>query len=134
VYVTGRGNVRVLDFNPWGGATLPLLFTWAELASIDGARARARADSPCVLRCHPGTDAIVLCVRAATEGADEEEWPAVRIVDSPQAIRPGLRTGVPLELYDTSAGSALQDFISRHRGDAVPGGSGDNDNDDDDDA
>jgi hypothetical protein len=62
---------------------------------------------------------------AATEGADEEEWPAVRIVESPQAIRPGLRTGVPLELYDTSAGSALQDFISRHRGDAVPGGGDD---------
>jgi hypothetical protein len=41
VYVTGRGNVRVLDFNPWGGATLPLLFTWTELASIDGARALA---------------------------------------------------------------------------------------------
>ncbi len=55
----------------------------------------------------------------------------MRIVDSPQAIRPGLRTGVPLELYDTSAGSALQDFISRHRGDAVPGGSGGGDDDDD---
>ena len=46
----------------------------------------------------------------------------MRVVDSPLGIRPGLRTGVPLELYDTSAGSALQDFIARHRDDAVRGG------------
>ena len=52
----------------------------------------------------------------------------VRVVESPQGIRPGLRTGVPLELYDTSAGSALQDFISRHRSDATPGGQADDDN------
>lgn len=50
----------------------------------------------------------------------------MRVVDSPQSIRPGLRTGVPLELYDTSAGSALQDFISRHRDEATPGGRADN--------
>ena len=51
----------------------------------------------------------------------------MRVVESPQGIRPGLRTGVPLELYDTSAGSALQDFISRHRDDAAPGGADDDD-------
>ena len=37
MYVTSNGTVRVLDFNPWGGATLPLLFTWDELARLDGA-------------------------------------------------------------------------------------------------
>lgn len=31
VYVTGDGRVKVLDFNPWGAFTLPLLFTWEEL-------------------------------------------------------------------------------------------------------
>ena len=55
----------------------------------------------------------------------DDEFPVVRVVESPQGIRPGLRTGVPLELYDTSAGSALQDFISRHRDDAAPGGADD---------
>ena len=59
---------------------------------------------------------------ADTEGEGEDDWPAVRLVESPTAIRPGLRTGVPLELYDTSAGSALQEFIARHRDDAVLGG------------
>lgn len=31
VYVTNDGRVKVLDFNPWGSFTLPLLFTWEEL-------------------------------------------------------------------------------------------------------
>lgn len=31
VYVTTDGRVKLLDFNPWGGSTLPLLFTWEEL-------------------------------------------------------------------------------------------------------
>ncbi|KAL6532851.1 hypothetical protein OROGR_013811 [Orobanche gracilis] len=31
VYVTKDGRVKLLDFNPWGGSTLPLLFTWEEL-------------------------------------------------------------------------------------------------------
>ncbi|XP_010936805.1 uncharacterized protein [Elaeis guineensis] len=31
VYVTGDGRVKLLDFNPWGAFTLPLLFSWEEL-------------------------------------------------------------------------------------------------------
>ncbi|KAL8503797.1 hypothetical protein ACS0TY_022498 [Phlomoides rotata] len=31
VYVTRDGRVKLLDFNPWGAPTLPLLFTWDEL-------------------------------------------------------------------------------------------------------
>ncbi|XP_059666042.1 uncharacterized protein LOC132311906 [Cornus florida] len=31
VYVTKDGRVKLLDFNPWGLFTLPLLFTWEEL-------------------------------------------------------------------------------------------------------
>lgn len=118
VYVTTAGTVRVLDFNPWGGSTLPLLFTWHELARIDGAGWTR-------LSCHamPYNADVARRVSAAEEeGEGDEPCPAVRVVDSPQGIRPGLRTGVPLELYDTSAGSALSEFIARHRDDAVPGG------------
>ena len=33
VYVTAkRRRPRLIDFNPWGGATLPLLFDWDELS------------------------------------------------------------------------------------------------------
>lgn len=31
VYVTTDGRVKLVDFNPWGASTLPLLFTWEEL-------------------------------------------------------------------------------------------------------
>ncbi|KAF8391007.1 hypothetical protein HHK36_023307 [Tetracentron sinense] len=31
VYVTNDGRVKLVDFNPWGAFTLPLLFTWEEL-------------------------------------------------------------------------------------------------------
>ncbi|KAL7211312.1 hypothetical protein ACSBR2_014229 [Camellia fascicularis] len=31
VYVRKDGQVKLLDFNPWGAFTLPLLFTWEEL-------------------------------------------------------------------------------------------------------
>lgn len=31
VYVTKDGLVKLLDFNPWGASTLPLLFDWEEL-------------------------------------------------------------------------------------------------------
>ncbi|MCO5575237.1 hypothetical protein L7F22_029036 [Adiantum nelumboides] len=30
-YVTRTGKVKLVDFNPWGAFTLPLLFTWDEL-------------------------------------------------------------------------------------------------------
>ena len=31
VYVATTGKVRLMDFNPVGGATAPLLFDWEEL-------------------------------------------------------------------------------------------------------
>uniref|UniRef100_A0A0E0C0W5 Cell division cycle protein 123 n=1 Tax=Oryza meridionalis TaxID=40149 RepID=A0A0E0C0W5_9ORYZ len=31
VYVRADGRVKLIDFNPWGGYSLPLLFTWEEL-------------------------------------------------------------------------------------------------------
>ena len=31
VYVTTDDRVKLVDFNPWGAFTLPLLFTWEEL-------------------------------------------------------------------------------------------------------
>ncbi|KAK8970016.1 hypothetical protein KSP40_PGU021407 [Platanthera guangdongensis] len=31
IYVNGNGKIKLLDFNPWGAFTLPLLFSWEEL-------------------------------------------------------------------------------------------------------
>ncbi|GJN06034.1 hypothetical protein PR202_ga23719 [Eleusine coracana subsp. coracana] len=36
VYVRADGRVKLIDFNPWGGYTLPLLFTWEELEEKEG--------------------------------------------------------------------------------------------------
>ncbi|KAF8413522.1 hypothetical protein HHK36_001513 [Tetracentron sinense] len=42
VYVTKDGRVKLVDFNPWGAFTLPLLFTWEELDQS------SRKDGDCV--------------------------------------------------------------------------------------
>ncbi|XLR70544.1 hypothetical protein HN51_042416 [Arachis hypogaea] len=34
VYITRDERVKIMDFNPWGAFTLPLLFTWDELEHI----------------------------------------------------------------------------------------------------
>ena len=34
VYITKDERVKIVDFNPWGAFTLPLLFAWDELESI----------------------------------------------------------------------------------------------------
>ncbi|XP_065620882.1 uncharacterized protein LOC136063848, partial [Quercus suber] len=36
VYVTKDERIKVLDFNPWGAFTLPLLFNWEELEQNTG--------------------------------------------------------------------------------------------------
>ncbi|CAJ1932570.1 unnamed protein product [Sphenostylis stenocarpa] len=77
VYITRDERVKVVDFNPWGAFTLPLLFTWDELEHIHN------------------------------EGNDVE----FRIVEDHCAVRPGLKTAVPFDYLDTSAGSGWDQFI-----------------------
>ncbi|KAI5440996.1 hypothetical protein KIW84_010453 [Lathyrus oleraceus] len=36
VYITNDERVKIVDFNPWGGFTLSLLFTWDELEHVHG--------------------------------------------------------------------------------------------------
>ena len=43
-YVTSAEKVRLVDVNPWGGATLPLMFDWSEFE--DGARGVPRGANP----------------------------------------------------------------------------------------
>ncbi|XVE94237.1 hypothetical protein REPUB_Repub01dG0264200 [Reevesia pubescens] len=77
VYVTKAERVKVLDFNPWGAFTLPLLFSWEELE------------------------------QKPTEG----DYMDFRIVESQCAVRPGLKTAVPYDYLDTSAGSGWDQFL-----------------------
>jgi len=79
VYITMDERVKIVDFNPWGAFTLPLLFAWDELESIH------------------------------SEGNDVE----FRIVEDRCAVRPGLKTAVPFDYLDTSAGSSGWDQFIR---------------------
>ena len=44
--------------------------------------------------------------------ADEIEF---RIIESQGHIRPGLQLGVPFDLYDTSEGGAISEFLEEQR-------------------
>ncbi|XP_030542573.1 cell division cycle protein 123 homolog [Rhodamnia argentea] len=58
VYVTKDGRVKVLDFNPWGVFTLPLLFSWDELSERDDEEVDFRiVESRCAVR--PGLKTAV---------------------------------------------------------------------------
>ena len=92
VYVTPKTKkVKIIDFNVWGGTTLPLLFEWHELEAMN--RDRAEGDD-------------------ARGYADEIEF---RIIESQGHIRPGLQLGVPFDLYDTSEGGAISEFLEEQR-------------------
>lgn len=102
-YLASTGRIRLVDFNPWGGATLPLLFTWAELEELAAASTGEGEGE----------------AADAASGDLGQDLPVVRVVDSALGImRPGLRLGVPVEMYDTSQTSALAALMQRCRQDA----------------
>ena len=108
VYVTSgdRLQVRLLDFNPAGGTTSPLLFAWDELEL-------RRAPPP---RGGGGEG-------GGGEEEEEEEGggaaPELRLVPAAGAARvqPGEAAlmGVPFDLVDASPEGALQGFLQRVR-------------------
>ncbi len=92
VYVTPKQKkVKIIDFNVWGGTTLPLLFGWHELETI-GAKQPSGGD--------------------ARGYADDIEF---RIIESQGNILPGLQLGVPYDLYDMSEGGAISEFLEEQR-------------------
>jgi hypothetical protein len=86
VHVNGFDEkVDVLDINPYGGATLPLLYDLSEIE------------------------------RNAQAVARSEMEPQIRVVEKQGLIRPSLKLGVPVEFYDTSTGSALEQLMRIQR-------------------
>lgn len=93
VYVTPKGTVRLLDFNPAGGTTSPLLFDWSELPY--GLEAGGAADS--------GTEHVF----------------DFRIVSDPVGVRPTTAVyGMPFDLADKSAGGAIAELMRQTRREA----------------
>ena len=120
VYVTNKRKCRIVDFNPWGGATLPLLFDWHELSrpparsNDDGGSGGSGCDG------HgdgdgDGKDGAVseYCSEIGEGGyTDDLEF---RIVRSQGHIRPGLQLGVPFDMYDRAPDGALANFVEQQR-------------------
>ena len=90
VYVTPKGTVRLLDFNPAGGTTSPLLFDWDELP-------------------------YGLQNGSAVDGATEHVLD-FRIVTHPAGVRPTTAVyGMPYDLADQSAGGAVAELMRQTR-------------------
>mmetsp|Transcript_2192 Transcript_2192/g.5178 ORF Transcript_2192/g.5178 Transcript_2192/m.5178 type:complete len:340 (-) Transcript_2192:13-1032(-) len=89
VYLTKRMRVLIVDFNPAGGTTQPLLFEWDELPYG----------------------------RGALEGAGDGARPGVevRFVTEPSGIRPGPQAlyGAPHDLVDVSEGGPIDELVRR---------------------
>ena len=88
--MTPKGTVRLLDFNPAGGTTSPLLFDWAELPYGLEAGAAAKSVTEHVLD--------------------------FRIVLDPVGVRPTTAVyGMPFDLADQSAGGAIAELMRQTR-------------------
>ncbi|XP_024544364.1 cell division cycle protein 123 homolog [Selaginella moellendorffii] len=103
VYVTKDLRVRLLDFNPWGGSTLPLLFSWEELEAMgDGLESKTLSS-----------------LGSLTIGSDElpaKSTPVeFRIIEREGLVQPNLTatSGVPLDYLDTGPGSAWDVFFRK---------------------
>ncbi|XP_059075990.1 uncharacterized protein LOC131079049 [Cryptomeria japonica] len=113
-YVRKDGKVKLVDFNPWGGFTLPLLFTWEDLGS-KYVEADERINVMVANRALKGdlrlTDKTELNLRLREEGYKLD----FRVVESEGCVQPSLRasSGVPYDYIDTGPGSAWDEFLRK---------------------
>lgn len=119
VYITRKGSVRLVDFNTWGGATLPLLFSWEELEVLAFEQHKEHdQDKGGSTALRQLSEATKLEKTTLAEDDEEEDGdaPVLRIVQScEQVLRPSLRTGVPIDLVDPQKGGALDELYRKMR-------------------
>ncbi|KAI3888394.1 hypothetical protein MKX03_031821 [Papaver bracteatum] len=62
LYVTSKGKIKIIDFNPWAPFTLPLLFDWEELemssVEVGDSVAFRIVDTRCGVRPGSGWDQV----------------------------------------------------------------------------
>jgi len=99
-----------VDFNPWGGATLPLLFDWHELSRAPGPVAAPKeADAEGDMSGVEGE------VRGAGGGGGYTDDLEFRVVTCQGHIRPGLQLGIPFDMYNRAPNGALASFVEQQR-------------------
>lgn len=105
-YVTRDGRVKLVDFNPWGAFTLPLLFSWEELEEKHLQFALALAD----IEDNVGNKTSFK-IRLRERGCKAE----FRIVKSERHVQPNLRVGggLPFDYVNTGPGSAWDEFLRK---------------------
>ncbi|XP_011624343.2 cell division cycle protein 123 homolog isoform X1 [Amborella trichopoda] len=124
VYVTKDRRAKLIDFNPWGAFTLPLLFSWEELEknfdelvkTNDALDADEEGTSEtfervsiegCSKNVRISAGSKMLRLRERGYHVD------FRVVVSEGAVQPGLRamSGVPYDYIDAAPGSAWDQFL-----------------------
>lgn len=118
VYVSREGKVKLMDFNPFGGSTLPLLYSWEELLAMSAPVPRSTSTLTCdPVAIVPNWDVNddIGASDVTTGGATGDEAVELRVVMSPQAVRPSLRalSGAPFDLRDGSPGGSLEELFQR---------------------
>lgn len=123
-YITSANAVKIVDFNHWGGGTLPLMFTWAELEARRKKPTGAfRNETTRSTRERETKDPKGRLASETREGNfsvpkekgfvhDDFEF---RVVATQGHIRPGAQLGVPFDMVDASPGGALAAFAERQR-------------------
>lgn len=126
LYVASTGSVRLLDFNPAGGTTAPLLFEWHELgfggappddaAPANGAGQHANGAGQHVNSSADDNSGHGDSSEDDGDDSDEGEDFELRLVDSHVALRPDKAAyGVPYDFVDTAPGGAAHDVWGRLR-------------------
>jgi hypothetical protein len=100
--VLSNDNAKVrfiIDFNPFGGATLPLLFSYEELTSRNNNKNNTTTSNDDE---KDNNSPSSFCVE-------------VRVVETQGKVLPSKGFGVPYDLVDTSESSAIAEFIRRQQ-------------------
>ena len=120
-YVTSANAVKIVDFNHWGGGTLPLMFTWAELEARrkkpvafrnETTRSTRERETKDPGRLASGVEGNFSVPKEKGFVHDDFEF---RVVATQGHIRPGAQLGVPFDMVDGSPGGALAAFAERQR-------------------
>ncbi|KAA6426686.1 MAG: cell division cycle protein [Trebouxia sp. A1-2] len=113
VYVATNRTVRLMDFNPIGGSTAPLLFDWDELG-YGGSKANAAHEQDANAQnghAQMSASATVISGGASAASAMPLDF---RVLTEAIAMRPNKGAyGVPFDLVDTSQGSALSEMLEQ---------------------
>ena len=106
VYVATNGTVKLMDFNPVGGSTAPLLFDWAELGYTS-----TSPDEAAVSSCQQGNDSASAPPQEPQQQAAEDQVAGPQqAAQAPAALAPGDKDApevVPPHPEERSAGAKL---------------------------